>query len=347
MKSLYIASTQGGGGKTTLAVGLCLAFRARGIDAGYFRPVGVAGEGDGDADSAFAAELLDPNGAAADLCPVTVDEQALRIVSDSRGDPMGVITAAYGRAAAAHELLVCDGLGEIWQGRFLRLGGEEIVATLDLRALLVSKFAGTRELDDVCYSNDVLKGRLLGVVFTMVPDTRLDVVEHRYAPVLQDNGVRTFGVIPFDARLSAVAVGEIATALQGRFVLGEEWASAMADAYLIGAMSPEHARRHFERAANAVVVVGGDREDLILVALETSARAVILTGEFVPGAAVLERAREAGVPLIATTGDTAAVADGLRRLFGRLRVHERDKIARMTQLIEERIDLDGLLTALR
>ena len=41
LKSLYIASTQGSGGKTTIAVGLCLALRKRGLNAGYFKPVGT------------------------------------------------------------------------------------------------------------------------------------------------------------------------------------------------------------------------------------------------------------------------------------------------------------------
>jgi BioD-like phosphotransacetylase family protein len=41
LKSLYIASTQGSGGKTTIAVGLCVALRRRGLQAGYFKPVGT------------------------------------------------------------------------------------------------------------------------------------------------------------------------------------------------------------------------------------------------------------------------------------------------------------------
>ena len=52
LKSLYIASTQGSGGKTTIAVGLCVALRRRGLVAGYFKPVGTLA-------SEFGGVLLD------------------------------------------------------------------------------------------------------------------------------------------------------------------------------------------------------------------------------------------------------------------------------------------------
>jgi len=62
MRSLYIASTQGSGGKTTIAVGLCMALRERGLKAGYFKPVGTlaahAGEVLLDEDAEFVAALL-------------------------------------------------------------------------------------------------------------------------------------------------------------------------------------------------------------------------------------------------------------------------------------------------
>ncbi len=112
-------------------------------------------------------------------------------------------------------------------------------------------------------------------------------------------------------------------------------------------MSAEHALAYFERVSDKVVVVGGDREDLILAALQTPTAALVLTGSYVPAATVLEQAARAGVAVISVDGDTVAAADGLRRLFGRLRVHERSKIDRIRELVEEHVDVDGLLGALQ
>ncbi len=93
LKSLYIASTQGSGGKTTIAVGLCLALRRRGFAVGYFKPVGtLAARSAGkmlDEDAAFVADLLALEDDPAHICPVVLDEEALHdVLSGSEVDAM-------------------------------------------------------------------------------------------------------------------------------------------------------------------------------------------------------------------------------------------------------------------
>ena len=94
MRSLYIASTQGGGGKTTIALGLALALRRRGLSVGYFKPVGTLAAQSGDLlldeDATFVAGLLDLEEAPADICPVVLDEDALHdVLAGSDVDAMG------------------------------------------------------------------------------------------------------------------------------------------------------------------------------------------------------------------------------------------------------------------
>ena len=351
MRSVYIASTEGSGGKTTLAVGLCLALRARGLNVGYFKPVGAVQAATAgspvDEDVRFVAGLLALPDAPADLCPVMLNEDALRaVVSGPGAEPMKQIATAYGRVAEGRDAVVCEGLGEIWQGRFLRVSGADVVGRLDLRTLLVAKFAGIRQLDDISYVHDVLKARLLGVVFNMVPDTRLEAVEHHYAAFLADDGIANYGIIPSDRRLSAVAVDGIARALGGEFLCCADQADRLAENYMIGAMSPEHALGYFERSPNKVVVVGGDRDDLILVALQTGTVALVLTGGYAPGEQVLATARSAGVPLISVSGDTLSAAEGLRRLFSRAHVHEPGKADLIARVVEQCVAIDRLVADL-
>jgi len=351
LTSLYIASTQGSGGKTTIAVGLCLALRGRGYKVGYFKPVGTLAAPSGgtvlDEDAAFVAGLLGLTDDPTDICPVVLDEEALHdVLSGSEVDAMARVEAAYGRIAAGKDIVVCEGLGEIWQGRFLRTSGADVVRRLDLATLLVGKFAGARLLDDIIYVKDALKEHLLGVLFNMVPETRLKVVRHEYTAFLEKHGVPSYGVLPSNTRLAAVSVDEIVEALSGAYVCGEEHGQRLVETYLIGAMSPEHALRYFQLTPNKVVIVGGDRAEIVLTALDTPTTAVVLTGDFVPSPAVLERAEEAGVPLISVECDTVTAADGLRRLFGRLRVKEPAKIDLIVGLIDECVDLDRLIADL-
>ena len=196
-RSLYIASTQGSGGKTTVAVGLCLVLAARGYKVGYFKPVGaLAQRSDGvlvDEDATFVAEFLELEDELTDICPVILEEDALHgVLSGGEVDTMSCVKAAYDRIAADKDIVVCEGLGEVWQGRFLKVGGVEVVNELDLRALLLAKFAGARLLDDIISVKDALKKHLLGVLFTMVPESRLSMVQDEYVNFLNKNDYSFF-----------------------------------------------------------------------------------------------------------------------------------------------------------
>lgn len=352
LRSLYIASTQGSGGKTTIAVGLCLALRNRGLKAGYFKPVGTLPSQTSDVlvdeDAEFVAGLLGLDDELTDICPVVLDEEALHdVLAGSEVDAMNRVAAAYERLRAGKDIIICEGLGEIWQGRFLRTSGAEVVAALDLGTLLVAKFAGARLLDDIIYVKDALKEHLLGVLFNMVPESRLPLVKAEYTRFLAKNDIESYGAIASSSLLSAVSVGEIVDALDGTFICGERYDERLVETYMIGAMSPEHALRYFQLTPNKVVIVGGDRSEIILAALETPTVAVVLTGNYVPSPAVLERAEERGVALVSVETDTVAAADGLRRLFGRLRVKERAKIDLIAELIDASVDVDRLVDDLR
>ena len=352
LRSLYIASTQGSGGKTTIAVGLCLALRRRGLKAGYFKPVGtLAAHADGvllDEDAEFVAEVLELDDSLTDICPVVLDEDALHdVLAGNEVDAMSRVVDAYQRVRSGKDIVVCEGLGEVWQGRFLRTSGAEVVAELDLGTLLVAKFAGARLLDDIIYVKDALKQHLLGVLFNMVPETRLALVRDEYSRFLAKSDVATYGALVSSSMLSAVSVAEIVEALGGTYVCGERYGERLAETYMIGAMSPEHALRYFQLTPNKVVIVGGDRAEIVLAALDTPTVAIVLTGNYVPSPAVLERAEERGVPLVSLETDTVSAADGMRRLFGRLRVKERTKIDLIAELIDQSVDVDRLVADLQ
>ena len=352
-KSLYIASTQAGGGKTAIAAGLCFALRERGLNVGYFKPVGMlsaAAEGVSpavDEDATFVRDLLQLDDEITDMCPMVLHEDALHDVFEaSEADPMTRVRDAYERLRQRHDIVICEGLGEIWQGRFLRASGADVVAKLDLRTLLIAKFAGARLLDDVLYVKEALKQRLLGVVFNMVPESRLDLVREQYVPLLADAGVTSYGVLAASTQLAAVSVAHVVKALGGTYLCGEEHAEALVETYMIGAMNPAHARHYFQVTPNKAVVVGGDRTKIVLSALETPTVVIILTGSYIPDPALLARARERGVALVSVAGDTVTSADALHHLFGRMRVRERTKVELIAQTVAASLDVDRLLADL-
>ena len=349
-KSLYIASTQASGGKTAIAAGLCLAFRDRGLHVGYFKPVGTASEfaeRGTDDDASFVARLLELDDAPTDICPVVLDEDALHDVFEaSEADPMTRVVDAYARLRKGKDVVVCEGLGEIWQGRFLRASGADVVAQLDMSTVLIANFAGARLLDDVLYVKEALKQRLLGVLFNMVPESRLDLVRDQYVPMLAEAGVVTYGVVASHPRLAAISVGDLVAALGATYLCGEQHAGELVETYMIGAMNPAHAKHYFELTPNKAVVVGGDRTKIVLSALETPTTVIVLTGRYVPEPTILARAEEQGVAVVSVASDTVTAAEGLRHLFGRMHVRQREKVDLMASLISESVDIDRLLNDL-
>jgi len=56
--------------------------------------------------------------------------------------------------------------------------------------------------------------------------------------------------------------------------------------------------RYFRRSVNKAVILGGDRTDLAIAALDTGASLLVLTGGIYPDVQVLNRAEVTGTPIL-------------------------------------------------
>jgi BioD-like phosphotransacetylase family protein len=352
-KPLYVAATTEHGGKSAISLGLCLALRQRGLNVGYFKPVGVlACHVDSilaDADALQAREVLNLSDELSDLCPIVLSAQIKEdVVSGKRKiNPMTPIKRSFMRVAKGRDIVIIEGLGQLIRGGFLGASGVQVTRVLDAKALLVAKYGGTVMLDRILAGKLWVKDRLLGVVFNFVPRGRSRQAEDEYRPFLAARGVDVFGVIKSNPKLSAITVQAIKERLNAEVLCAEQKMEQLVESMLIGAMNQEHALRYFQRVAHKVVVTGGDRSDIILAALETPTAVVVLTGSFHPTASVIARAQELGVPLLLTGVDTLTAINELKELFGSTRVKEKSKINLITKLVEEHVDLERLIMNLK
>ena len=351
LKPIYVAATAEHAGKSAISLGLCLALRERGYNVGYFKPVGeLARHVDhivADADALQARELLGLPDAITDLCPVVLSAQMIDdVVGGKKIDALKPIQKAYARVSEGRDIVVVEGLGQLVRGSFLGASGYKLVSMLDAGTLLLAKYGGTVMLDRILASHKWLDGGLLGVIFNFVPRGRLDHVTGQYREFLGRKHIKVYGFIRGNPKLSAVTVQSIGRRLNAEVLSAEDHVNRMVESVLIGAMNQEHALRYFQRVAGKVVVTGGDRSDIILAALETPTVAVVLTGNFRPSPSVLARAQEKEIPLLLTGVDTLSAINELQELFGRFRVSEPGKIKLITRLIEEHVDLDGLVRSL-
>ncbi|MEK7816748.1 MAG: phosphotransacetylase family protein, partial [Actinomycetota bacterium] len=324
-RPLYIAATEEKSGKSAVALGLCLLLRKRGIDAGYFKPVGAASaQIDSkvtDADVLQAREALGLDEDIEDLCPVVLRAELIdRVLRGGRGEAAAApIKQKFKKLSAGRDIIIVEGFGELASGAFIGAGCGNVAGRLDAPIMLIARYGTTNMLDRVVTAGNTLKDGLLGTVFNFVPRGRQEQVETAYKKFLKRQGIEVYGTIRSNPKLSAVPVSAIAQQLGAEILCAEAESGRLAQSLLIGAMNQEHALRYFQRVADKVVITGGDRADIILAALETPTAAVVLTGNFMPSPSVIGRAEELGVPLLLTGMDTLSAAREVQGLFGRFR----------------------------
>jgi len=110
----------------------------------------------------------------------------------------------------------------------------------------------------------------------------------------------------------------------------------------VGAMNVEHALNYLRRTPAKALVTAGERTDLQLTALETSTKAIILTGQQQPDHLVLSRARATGVPVILSMEDTFGTVARIEEVLGKIRMTRPEQLARAEELFREGVALERI-----
>ncbi len=350
--NLYVASTSGNSGKTLVALGLAKIWAGRGVSVGYVKPLGkIPVVEDGvlvDEDAAFLARELGLPGPPEAACPVVITQDL--VISAYRGDLAGLrerVARSVAGASARCDVLLLGGAANLRDGIFLGLSPLDLVEAHDCRVLLVDRFRGEMSMDQVLWAAGILGDRLLGVVLNRVDPERETFVRDMVRPFFESRGIRTYGAMPVDPLLDSVSVRALAAALSATVEWGDDRLDTMIERFCVGAMDVESALRVFRRMPRKAVVTGGSRADIQLAALETDTRCLVLTGGVSPNDLILHKAEERGVPVLVCRDETMAAVERFEKLLGRMRIREREKIARGVGLVSAHVDAAGILAALR
>ena len=166
------------------------------------------------------------------------------------------------------------------------------------------------------------------------------------ADYLKKRGIDILGLIPEDPVLHAVSVRELKDALGGEVICCPEKLDELVERFGIGAMNVESAIRYMRKMRNKAVIVGGDRSDIQLAALETSTRCLILTGDLYPDDLILGKAIAMGVPIMVVKGDTQSVVEKVESLLGHISLRAESKVARAVEIVEKEIKFDAICRGL-
>jgi len=351
MQMLYIGSTAGHSGKNLLCLGLGRRMLDDGLRLAFSKPYGASPQRVGDvytdADAWVISETLGLMQAPEQCCPVvrTQDLVALSLRHQA-GDLISVISRNCEEMAQDRDILLLAGGGTLASGAMSGVSGYHLIGELGAKVVLVDRYENDFYLDNLLNARDCLGERLLGVVINAVDQEMNAALEETVLPFLAAEGVTAFGSLPKDELLESLTVTDLVEMLGAKMLSGARFAERLVMRFFIGAMQVRHAHKFFGGVRDFACIVGGDRPDMQLAAIEGGAACLILTGNLYPSEIILSRAEEYEVPVLVVRSDTYSVAHRLERLRAAAPLRAAGKIARAIELVGQRIDFGRLYQAL-
>jgi hypothetical protein len=352
MKPLFISSLNQFAGKNLLVVGLGRKFQKEGYKVGVFKPVGLFPSRVGnvltDEDILFFHKALALEDAPEDMCPVVMTDGLIEDILEDHADHFEQkVMEGYNRVAKDKDVVIIPGLGWIRSGYFVGIPMTDFIRKIDARVVTVDIPRFLDQSIDGMLSVQALVGEnFLGAVFNRLQPGRLELCDTLVRRYLQKKNIDILGLIPDDTILSAVSVRELKNALNGEIVCCPEKQDELVERFGIGAMNVESALRYLRKMRNKAVIVGGDRSDIQLAALETSTKCLILTGDLYPDDLILGKAIATGVPILVVKGDTQSVVEKVEQMLGHISLRAESKVGRAVELVEQKVDFNAVCRGL-
>ncbi len=344
MAGLYVGATAGYSGKNMIALSIGLWLQKQNLKVGYLKPVGALpaekNGKPGDEDAFFMQQVLGLEQDPELVTPVLVTQDfKARAFSGQCQDLMARIKASYESLSQGKDVTLVAGSGSMYSGKYCNVDGVSVVRNLGIKAIVIDRFEKELKYDYLAVMREQLGDQLLGVVLNDVPPHYMDELKTLLLPFLERAGVKVLGVIPKDPLLGAIKVSDLAQRLGGKVISAHGKADRVVENFLIGTMQVENFLTHFKKHRNSAVIVGGDRSDVQLVALEGDCPCLILTGNLYPNEIILTRSEVLEIPIIIVREDTFSVAKKMETLLTRHKFRDEVKIKQGAEIVGANVDL--------
>lgn len=343
MKRLMISSTESFSGKSGITLSLALILKENGYDVGYFKAFGIntlkVEDRFCDEDAKLAESVLGLK----NTCPIVLDRPYVDFVVSEDSERLKTKILKAIEEQSEKDVILIEGSHNYLIGASLGICDVNIAKILDCKVLMVSKF-GDFTVDELIFAKRFFGDRLQKVVLNQVFGYKRSYIEFISRDILKKHDLEVIGTIPKDPSLIGMKVSEIAGVINGRYLVKPEKDENI-EQILIGAMKSETALSYLRSARNYALITGGDRGDLIALAIESGAKCVIATGNLDPPSQVLSFAEKRGVAVLLTKDDTATTLSKIQEKFGRMRM-SKEKLEKMKELVKENLRIDDLIAYL-
>jgi len=342
MEKLILASIGKGAGKTSLIIGMA---RILNRPFGYLKPFGdrlIYREKklwDYDADL-----VMNVFGMRKDPEDITIgfEHAKLHYMYDGEGRKkrlQEMVSQVQG------EILFIEGGGYMQYG--VSIGLDPISVAKDTGGQLVIVISGNEDvlMDDAIFVKnylDMTGVAFKGVIFNKVQN-RQEFKDY-YAGKIEEQGIPVLGIVPYEKELTFLTVNYLARRLLAKVITGEDSLDRVVRNILVGAMTLNALFQTslFQRE-DKLVITSGDREDMILAALESNTAAVLITNNILPSSNIIAKAHERNIPLLLIPQDTYQAATQVVNIESLLAKADAQKLALAEQFVGKYIDLKRLI----
>jgi len=347
MVPLYITSTERYAGKTLITMGLIDRLRRDGFKVGYFQPMGhfpVKANGViTDRSVWLIYRLFELEEPLEKVCPVVVTRDL--IMQNLEKDVTGIhqkIENAFEEISQQKDVVVvvCD--NTFSEGSSFGVSGVELVKILNAYALFIESYSCEPCIDLLLELKKIIGDPMIGVVFNRVTPLDMDEIKGPVTPFLRRNDVEVYGSVPWDTLLDSIGVADLADHLGADVVCGKDRMDALVENFLVGGMQVDKFISYLLKSPASGIIVGGDRTDIQLVAIENGVRCLILSGNLYPNDTIVARAETKGVPILVVRDDTYTVAKNVKAMVGQFKLEEREKIDHGMNLVDKAFDFEKL-----
>jgi uncharacterized protein len=344
MNKVIIASLRRNAGKTTVMVGLTKALNKK---IGYLKPFGdrliYNKKRLWDYDSALVANIFALSENPEDMS-IGFDHSKLRYMYDEKitQEKVAELAANMGQGK---EILFIEGGRDLSYGISVYLDALSLARYVGGTLVVVVSGDENTIFDDITYIKkhvDVTGINFKGVIINKVQN--MDDFKDTYLPQVEKIGVPVLGVIPYQQDLTYFSVNYLSERMFAKVVTGEDYLNRTVHNIFIGAMSVNAAlQQPLLKKEGMLMITGGDRTDMILVAIDYQAAAIILTNNVVPPSHIISKATERKVPMLMVPYDTYETAKRIDSIEPLMTRDDKHKIELLGKLIQTNVDIQKII----
>jgi len=344
MNKVIIASLRKNAGKTTVMVGLTKALNKK---IGYLKPFGdrliYNKKRLWDYDSALIANIFALSENPEDMS-IGFDHSKLRYMYDEKITREKVVELAA-NMAQGKDILLVEGGRDLAYGISVYLDAASLARYIGGNLVIVISGDENTVFDDITYvkkNMDMSGISFKGVIINKVQN--MDDFKETYLPQIRRIGVPVLGVIPYQKDLTYFSVNYLSERLFAKVITGENYLNRTVKNIFIGAMSVNAAlQQPLLKKEGILMITGGDRTDMILVALDYQAVGIILTNNVVPPSHTISKAAERKVPLLMVPYDTYETARRIDSMEPLMTKDEKQKIELLGTLIKDNVNIQEIV----